>query len=146
MTDADILSNIRAGGPTHKRAPEKSASRSGVSAQDARMPAVAQQNLAELHRERTALAQKREAERSAAKAARLARIAERRGDDSVIDLVTDEGGDRRAKALAALENAERIRKTATITPKASSRSAAIRRPLLGSNDIAPRGRRRGSKT
>ena len=137
MTDADILSNIRAGGPTHKRAPEKSASRSGVSTQDARMAAVAQQNLAELHRERTALAQKREAERSAAKAARLARIAERRGDDSVIDLVTDEGGDRRAKALAALENAERIRKTATITPKASSRSAAIRRPLLGSNNIAP---------
>lgn len=139
MTDGDILANIRAGGPTHKRAPTKSASRGGVSTQDARMAANAQQNLAELHRERTALAQKREAERSAAKAARLARLADRRGDASVIDLVTDEGGDRRAKALAALENAERIRKTATITPvvKASSRSAAIRRPLLGSNNFVP---------
>jgi len=139
MTDGDILANIRAGGPTHKRAPTKSASRGGVSTQDARIAANAQQNLAELHRERTALAQKREAERSAAKAARLARLADRRGDASVIDLVTDEGGDRRAKALAALENAERIRKTATITPvvKASSRSAAIRRPLLGSNNFVP---------
>ena len=148
MADGDILASIRAGGPTHKRAPAKGGvnlprGMSPQTAKDARMAAAARQNLADLHRERDALAQKREGERAAAKAARLARLAERRGDDNVIDLVNNEGADRgasrREQALAALENAERLRKTATIAPvvKASSRTVVARRPIFGSKKFEP---------
>ena len=99
-SDADILANVRAGGPTHKRvnAPSFLGKAGNAAAKSVRVDADRDAQL----RERAALAEKRLAERERAKAAREERAAERLRS-RVIDLDREDGSIAAASAAAAAD-------------------------------------------
>ena len=102
-TDADILANVRAGGPTHTRVDAPSFFGNIEHAKRAKLASVrADADRDAQLRERAALAEKRAAERERAKAAREERAAERLRS-RVINLDREDGSTAAASAAAAAD-------------------------------------------
>ena len=102
-TNADILANVRAGGPTHTRVDAPSLLGNIEHAKRAKLASVrADADRDAQLRERAALAEKRAAERERAKAAREERAAERLRS-RVINLDREDGSTAAASAAAAAD-------------------------------------------